>query len=122
MRTRTELVEPAARPMGGRGTGEVLAYGLILSLGLALFVSPFASAWPDGLEKVAETLGFLDRAVEAPLVASPIPDYEMPAVGSAGAATALAGSAGTVVAFLLAWILGRVLLPARSAAGAPGVR
>ncbi len=100
MRTRTELVEPAARPMGGRGTGEVLAYGLILSLGLALFVSPFASAWPDGLEKVAE----------------------MPAVGSAGAATALAGSAGTVVAFLLAWILGRVLLPARSTAGAPGVR
>lgn len=122
MRTRPELLEPAAQPTGGRGMGELLTYGLILSLGLAIFVSPFASTWPDGLEKVAETLGFLDRALEAPPVASPIPDYQMPGIGPTGTATAVAGAVGTVVAFLLAWVLARVLVPSRAATRAPEVQ
>lgn len=117
-RTRPELLEPDARPVRG-SLREVLAYGAILSLGLAVFVSPFASVWPDGLEKVAETLGFLDRAAGAPLVPAPIPDYAMPGVGSARLATAAAGAAGTVAAFLFAWVLARVLVPPRAAARGP---
>jgi hypothetical protein len=35
--------------------------GLGISLLLALFISPFASSSPDGLEKVAETKGFAEK-------------------------------------------------------------
>ncbi|OGV69327.1 MAG: hypothetical protein A3K19_18735 [Lentisphaerae bacterium RIFOXYB12_FULL_65_16] len=85
--------------------------GLIVSLGLAVFVAPFACGWPDGLEKVAVVLGFAPRAAEQPLIPSPLPDYAVPGVSSAFASTAVAGGVGTVIAFVLAWILARALTP-----------
>ena len=33
--------------------------GIALSLALAIFLSPFASPHPDGLERVAEDKGFI---------------------------------------------------------------
>ena len=93
------------------GYRQVLGYGLLISLGLALFVSPFASPWPDGLEKVAAKLGFEHRAVAQPLIHSPIPDYKVPGIGSAGVATAVAGVVGIIVVFGLAVVLARVLTP-----------
>lgn len=109
-RTRPALLElPAAAPAGKLAS--VVGYGLVLALGLAIFVAPFASPWPDGLEKVAATLGFEHHATADPLVPAPIPDYEMPGLRSALAATAVAGAIGTVVVFALAVILARVLVP-----------
>ncbi len=107
-RARPELIQPvgsAAQP------GTVLGYGLLVAFGLAIFIAPVASPWPDGLERVAETLGFAERAVAEPVVAAPVPDYEMPGIGSAAVATALAGVVGTLVVFGLAWWLARVLVP-----------
>jgi cobalt/nickel transport system permease protein len=89
---------------------EFLAYGMILAMGLALFVSPLASKWPDGLDRVAEKLGFRERELDRQLVQkySPMPDY----LSSHGAvATGFAGGVGTVVAFGLALLLARVLVP-----------
>lgn len=53
-------------------------YALMFLLGTIFVVSillPFASSHPDGLEKVAETLGFIDTAEEI-YTGSPIPDYD----------------------------------------------
>jgi len=109
-RTRPDLFEkPSPTPAGN--LAPVLGFGLVLALGLAIFVAPFASPWPDGLEKVAATLGFEHRAVTEPLLSSPIPDYTMPGIQSAAAATAVAGAVGTFVVFGLAAILARVLVP-----------
>ena len=47
-------------------------FGSILVVSLLL---PFASAHPDGLEKVAESLGFASSATEL-YGASPMPDYD----------------------------------------------
>jgi hypothetical protein len=80
-------------------------------IGLALFVSPFASSWPDGLEKVAAIFGFESRAFAKPIVPSPIADYKIPGIGSLTAATALAGIAGAIVVFGLSFVLARTLLP-----------
>jgi len=91
--------------------GPVLILGLLISLGLALFVAPFACPWPDGLDRVARTLGFEYRTVGQPLIHSPIRDYHLPGISSAAAATALAGVAGTVVVFALAFLLARLLVP-----------
>jgi len=82
--------------------------GLLLALVIALF-SPLASPHPDGLERVAEDKGFLDRAKEAPYQL--IPDYLFPGIENEQLATIVAGLLGTLVmfgvGFGLAWALRR---------------
>ena len=83
--------------------------GIAIALFLALFISPFASSWPDGLEKVAEDNGFISAAeVEAPLV-SPMPDYAWPGISHEGTATAAAGAAGTLIVFGMGYGLAALL-------------
>ncbi len=107
-RARPDLLETETNP-SNRGTGlEFLAYGLVITLGLAIFVSPYACAWPDGLDHVAHTFGFEARA--ATLIKTWIPDYKMPGISSAGIATAVAGAIGTLMMFGLACVVGRILV------------
>ena len=107
-RTRPDLLENETAP-ATRGTGwEFLAFGLVIALGLAIFVSPYACSWPDGLDKVAQKFGFESHA--ATLIKTWIPDYKMPGISSAGIATAVAGAIGTLIMFGLACVIGRVLV------------
>ena len=54
---------------------------LLVAIALATAFSPFASSSPDGLEKVAEQEGFLDRGRLAPVQKrAPVPDYALPGV------------------------------------------
>jgi cobalt/nickel transport system permease protein len=109
-RMRPELIAGAGGGGKARPWGEVVGYGLLAVLGLAILVAPFACPWPDGLEAVATTLGFERRAAPA-LVPAPAPDYQMPGVPWAAGATAAAGAAGSLVVFVLALLLGRWLVP-----------
>jgi cobalt/nickel transport protein len=77
--------------------------GLAAALLLALVLSPFASPWPDGLERVAERKGFLEKGEGKPALAAPVPDYAWPGVKDEGHATRLAGLVGTLVTFAAAW-------------------
>lgn len=113
-RTRPELVATAAGAPGHARLGEFVGYGILVALGLAVFVAPFASSWPDGLAFVAATLGFGQHA-GPPLLSAPVADYRMPGVGWAAGATALAGAIGALVVFGLALLLGRLLVPAHPA-------
>jgi hypothetical protein len=71
---------------------------LALAVGLAVFASPFASASPDGLEKVATEKGFVDVGRLANIQEeSPIPDYAFPGIEDPRLATAAAGFVGTLV-------------------------
>jgi cobalt/nickel transport protein len=98
-----------------------LVAGLGVCLLLATFLSPFASAAPDGLERVAADRGFLRHAEEAPLWrSSPLPDYEVPGVRGTRAATGLAGLAGTLIVFGLSLGIGRLLARRRSSERGPG--
>jgi cobalt/nickel transport system permease protein len=107
-RTRPDLLETETAP-ATRGMGwEFLAFGLVIALGLAIFVSPYACAWPDGLDKVAQQFGFEGRA--ATLIKTWIPDYKMPGISSEGIATAVAGAFGTLIMFGLACVVGRVFV------------
>jgi hypothetical protein len=85
--------------------------GLLIALAVTL-ISPLASAWPDGLERVAEDRGFVEDAQDAPYQV--IPDYVFPGVGNEAVATILAGIIGTLVVFGLAYGLG-ILLKRREA-------
>lgn len=115
-RTRPDLLQMGERA-GGHRWGEFARYGLLVSLGLACFVAPFACPLPDGLEAVAEKLGFAPEATE-PTLPALAPDYAIPGIHSAALATALAGAAGCLVVFVLALLLARVLVP-KPAANAP---
>jgi hypothetical protein len=81
-------------------TRTLVILALALAVGLATAVSPFASADPDGLEKVAEKKGFFDKGRLAAIQEdSPIPDYSFPGVEDERLASGLAGFAGTLAVF-----------------------
>lgn len=104
LRTRPRLVAANAAP--GTVRRADIAYGVLLSLGLALFVAPFACSWPDALEQMGQRLGLSTKAVAAPLSG-----YQFPLIQSSVNATALAGAIGTVVAFIAAYLLARAVVP-----------
>ena len=82
---------------------------LVVAVFLAGIISMFASSHPDGLEKLAENLGFLEKGEGQPLVKSPIPDYELPGLENKKLATSIAGIAGTLVVFGLGYGLAAIL-------------
>lgn len=86
----------------------ILICGLALSAALAGIVSTWASSHPDGLEFVAEKLGFLDTAGPHNSDNSPLAGYAIR--GMEGSASAgLAGVVGVLVVALLAFGLMRLL-------------
>jgi cobalt/nickel transport system permease protein len=117
MRTRPELLESAGHAGPPSAPRLVAAYGLAVTFGLLLFAVPFASSSPDGLERVGERLGFPRTPVVRGLEA-PMPEYRLPGLGSAAAATSGAGFVGTLVAFTLAYALSAALAPKEDAGGA----
>jgi len=102
LRTRPDLLGEGSASAGG-GRGWVVA-GVLISL-IVVFLSPFASASPDGLERVAENLGFLDRAQSAPYEI--IPDYTVPFLGETALSTIVAGVIGLIVVGIIVVLLGQ---------------
>ena len=95
--------------MSKKSTRVFLILALALAVGLATAVSPFASANPDGLERVAEDKAFLDDGRLAGIQEdSPIPDYAFPGVENERVATGLAGFVGTLGVFALGYGLAYV--------------
>ena len=94
---RPDLVEAKRAPAAGglRWAAVGLAIALVLTL-----ISPLASPHPDGLERVAENLGFLDEAQDALYEA--VPDYVFPGISNEALATIAAGVAGTILVFGIA--------------------
>lgn len=91
---------------------KILIIGMALALGIALFLSPWASSLPDGLERVAEELGFIKKAAgpEVPSWGrSPISGYKVPGVQNEQWATGLAGLLGTIAVAAAGWGLARIL-------------
>ncbi len=83
--------------------------GLGISLLLALFLSPFASTSPDGLEKVAEMKGFSEKGESWTFWKhAPLPDYAIPWIKNRKVSTALSGIIGTLAIFFIVFGLGRL--------------
>jgi len=82
---------------------------LLAAVLLALIISPFASPWPDGLERVAGKKGFIRKAEVKPVMRSLIPDYLMPGIKSEKVATAIAGVVGTLLVFGVGYGLAALL-------------
>src|SRR4051812_35925880 len=91
--TRPDLVgdaEPGVSS-GVRRWAEVVVAGLAIALAVAVFVAPWASTAPDGLEWVSRRLG-LATPDPPSVVPAPFPGYEVLGLqGRVGVATAVAG-------------------------------
>jgi cobalt/nickel transport system permease protein len=108
--TRPDLLS-AEKTASSGGRGWVIA-GVIISL-LAVLISPLASGDPDGLERVAEDIGFLGSGTSAPYEI--LPDYTIPFLGETGLSTILAGIVGAVVVMVLLILVGRGLRAGKQA-------
>lgn len=107
---RPELLAPSSQTTSDSSPFPLLAYGAIIALGIALFVTPFASPLPDGLDKTAQVLGFEHQAIDARLLPTPLANYQLRGISSITLATSIAGAVGTLIAFGLSWLLAHLLV------------
>jgi cobalt/nickel transport system permease protein len=110
-RMRPDILEPGSAASGA-GRGWIPA-GLLVVAAL-LIISPLAVADPDGLERVAEDLGFINTAQAAPFEI--LLDYTIPILGETPLSTILAGIIG---ALLVAALVGLVVYALRQKQGGP---
>lgn len=104
LRTRPDLLtETAAGERGSRGW---VVAGLLVSLAVVL-LAPLASANPDGLQRVAMDLGFMERGIAAPYRI--LPGYTVPFLGETAASTVVAGAFGVIVVSLVTISLVRLV-------------
>ena len=102
LRSRPDLLgEGSESAQGSKGW---ILTGVLITLAVVL-LSPFASASPDGLERVAEDLGFINIAQTAPYEV--IPDYTIPFLGTTSISTIVAGVIGVLVVGVIIMIVGR---------------
>jgi cobalt/nickel transport system permease protein len=111
--TRPDLLDDGVKPDVSTAShwGGVAVAGLGISLAVAIFLAPFASESPDGLEFVgSQKVGFLppDGQKPVPAITAVIPDYELAGLSRyKKVATAAAGVIGTLVVFVVGLGLAR---------------
>jgi cobalt/nickel transport system permease protein len=102
--TRRDLLN-----IGVEAPGKVGAGWIAVGLGIALAISAFsfaADSNPDGLERVAGDLGFLDKALDP--VYNLLPDYTLPFVSDPLISGILAVIIGTLLVFGIAFFAARL--------------
>jgi cobalt/nickel transport system permease protein len=98
---RRDLVTGSAGRSAGMG---IWIGGLAVAVLLAV-LSPLASSDPDGLESVAEQLGFLSLAQSSSYQI--IPDYLLPGIADERLATILAGVVGLALVLTVSYLVAR---------------
>jgi cobalt/nickel transport system permease protein len=114
-RTRPDLLEETSSDI--RRPLELMTFGLLIAVGLVVFVAPSASSLPDGLERVAASLGFDVRAAARPLPPAPLEADAIPGFVPSPASTVIAGLIGMAIAFLFAAGLARLIARPRPRIG-----
>ncbi len=81
---------------------------LIISLSFAVFLSPFASSLPDGLEKVAESKNFINKQFK--LHGFDLFEYyNFKLIKDEKISTAFSGFVGTVMVFFITYLVFRLI-------------
>jgi len=82
--------------MNKLSTNKFIAAGFLVAALLAGGASYYASSHPDGLEKVAEDIGFIDTAKDSAVAGSPLADYGIKGIDNARVSGGLAGILGII--------------------------
>lgn len=78
-------------------TKKIVQIGLVTSIFVAAIISFYASSNPDGLEFVAEQVGFLNTAKDSATASSPLADYVFAGLENERISVALAGIIGVLL-------------------------
>ncbi|MBA4311353.1 MAG: hypothetical protein C0417_01865 [Chlorobiaceae bacterium] len=109
LKSRPEIIRNANLQQHKLALSTKLIYAAILIIGIMIFVTPFISEFPDGLEKIASVLGFEQKAIGQPIFSAPFQDYRWGIFSSPALATIAAGFIGIVIVFILAYTLSKVI-------------
>jgi uncharacterized membrane protein YphA (DoxX/SURF4 family) len=86
-----------------KGVWIIVGVGLAVSLLLAGVISFYASSSPDGLERVAEDIGFIESAEDSAVAGSPLSDYGVSGVDDQRLSVGLAGLVGVLLTAAIAF-------------------
>lgn len=104
LQTRPDLLKlDTTKSRGGKGW---IIIGAVVAI-IVVLLSPIASASPDGLERVAEDLGFISH--ETSTAFSILPDYSLPVLGNTSISTIFAGIIGICIVSLVVTIIARTI-------------
>ena len=78
-------------------TKKIIQIGLVTSIFVAAIISFYASGHPDGLEFVAEQVGFLNTAKDSAVAGSPLADYSFAGLDNERISAAIAGIIGVLL-------------------------
>jgi len=78
---------------------------LLVTIGLAGIVSFYASSSPDGLEKVAEDVGFIETAKDHSLDNSALADYGVAGLENERLSVGIAGIIGVIATGVLMYLI-----------------
>jgi len=109
LRVRPDLVHHEQENLPG-GTWTKVIFAGTAALAVLLFIAPFASPWPDGLESVAARIGFASHSLPQPILPAAFAGYHIGGIVSPGVATIIAGAIGAFVVLMLSVLLARILL------------
>ncbi len=102
-RTRPDLL--AQGSAAASGSRAWIPVGMLVALAVVM-ISPLASADPDGLNRVAMDLGFIQTAQSGN---GPLAAYTFPLLASASLSKIAAGAVGVLVVLGMAYLAGRLL-------------
>ncbi len=80
-----------------------------VALFLAGVISFYASSSPDGLEKVAEEIGFIDTAKDSAVANSPLSDYGVVGITNERLSVGISGIIGVIITGIVAFYLFKYL-------------
>lgn len=83
--------------------------GLLISFLIAGIFSFYASTAPDGLEKVAEEIGFLESAKDSAAANSALADYGVAGIENERLSVGLAGIIGVITTGIVMYVIVRLL-------------
>ena len=117
VKTRPELLTDTSIQTNRNENKPTLIYGAVIVIGILLLVAPFASRLPDGLDRVAQTLGFETKKIENVGFSTPLKDYRFFGIESHTLSTIAAGMSGAGVVFVISFLLAGVLIPRKKNTG-----
>ena len=88
------------------------AIGIAIAALVVVILAPLASSDPDGLQRVAEDQGFLERAQN--FFSGLLGGYAIPGIDNAWLSKVLAGLLGVLIVVAIVLILGRVVARRRA--------
>jgi hypothetical protein len=104
---------PSPAPSSGRSPGRRWwVVGLAIAALVVVILAPLASSDPDGLERIAEDQGFLDRAQN--VVGGLFSDYAIPGIDDPAVSTIVSGLVGLAIVVVAIVVLGRLLARRRA--------